>query len=926
MEIGLVRKIDIDREMQQAYLDYAMSVIVARALPDARDGLKPVHRRILYAMHDMGIRPGTDYKKSARIVGEVLGKYHPHGDMAVYDAMARMAQDFSMRYALVDGQGNFGSIDGDAPAAMRYTEARITRMAADILTDLEKDTVDFAGNFDGTLKEPQVLPAAVPNLMINGATGIAVGMATSVPPHNLGEVCDALTTMLDRWTALDDVTVEDLMKFVQGPDFPTGGLILSEEKEGEGLAAAYGSGRGRITVQARVHTEEMERGRTRIIITEIPFQTNKSSLIERIADLARDNTLEGISDLRDESDRQGMRIVIELNRNADPEKVLAGLYKRTPLRGTFSIIMLALVNDEPRLLSLKQMLKVFLDHRLEVVRRRSEYELRRAKERAHILEGLLVALNNLDEVIKIIRAARDGDEARTKLCRRFKLSVLQADAILDMPLRRLAALERKKIETEYKEKVALIKHLEGLLASPRKVRALIAEELRGLKSTYGDRRRTQIVTGKDVTAPGATLTMADLVPEQQVWVTLSADGLLARAPAGRERIPMRFPKITGGVLAVVQANTRDVLYLLSERGQAATVPVHSIPEHEDLSQGVPFRSLSAFPAETRIVAAVSVSPELTRPASGTSDAPESGGAPGGYLLLASQLGMVKRVALSDLPGPSAQAFAVMGLAEDDFLGWARLTSGEGEVLLVTAHAMAIRFKEEQVRPMGLPAAGVLGIKLAREDEWVVGMDVVRPGAEVLLAAGNGQGKRIALKEFPTQGRYGMGVQAWKLPPRTALIGAVIGAPDERTLLLTGQGDSATLKLEAAPRRGRSGRGAALLKLKKGDSLMTLTPALAGGLTGASGGSKPAAKKRATKGAPKKAAAKKPAAPKAEATKAGAGKEGTEKPAAKKPAPRKPASKSAADRKPAASAKKPLPRKPAAKHAPRKKPAEPVPEK
>jgi DNA gyrase subunit A len=500
MEIGLIRKINIDNEMQTAYLSYAMSVIVARALPDARDGLKPVQRRILYAMHDMGVRPDGPYKKSARIVGEVLGKYHPHGDASVYEAMARMAQDFSMRYVLVDGQGNFGSVDGDAPAAMRYTEARLKPMAMDLMADIEKNTVEFVSNFDDTLTEPNVLPSAIPNLLVNGASGIAVGMATSVPPHNLGEICDALVFMLDRWSKLEDVTVENLMKHVKGPDFPTGGVILDDP---EGLAAAYGSGRGRITVQAKVHAEDMGRGKSRIIVSELPYQINKASLIERIADLARDGSLEGLADLRDESDRQGMRIVIELQKTADPNQVIRDLFKRTPMQGTFSIINLALVNGEPRLLTLKHSLRVFLDHRQEVVKRRSEFDLARAKERAHILEGLLTAIKHLDEVIRIIRGSRDTDEARAKLIKRFKLSDPQATAILDMPLKRLAALERKKIEDEYKEKLALIKHLESLLASPKKMREVIQEELRGIKQKYADPRRTRIVPAGGAACAGA---------------------------------------------------------------------------------------------------------------------------------------------------------------------------------------------------------------------------------------------------------------------------------------------------------------------------------------------------------------------------------------------------------------------------------------
>src|SRR5712692_7634921 len=515
---GTLLPITIEDEMRRSYLDYSMSVIIGRALPDVRDGLKPVHRRVLYAMHELGNLHNRPYKKSARVVGDVIGKYHPHGDAAVYEAMVRLAQTWSLRYLLVDGQGNFGSVDGDAPAAMRYTEARLAPLALDMMADIEKETVAFSPNFDDTLTEPTVLPSAVPNLLVNGASGIAVGMATSVPPHNLGEVVDALIYMLNRWTKLDEVTIKELMRFVKGPDFPTGGIILRAADDTEGLAAAYGSGRGRITVQARAHVEDMGRGKSRIIVTELPYQTNKSALIERIADLARDGSLEGLADLRDESDRQGMRIVIELQKTAEPGQVIRQLYKRTPMQGTFSIINLALVNGEPRLLTLKQSLRVFLDHRMEVVRRRSEFDLARARERAHILEGLLTALKFLDEVIKIIRAAHDTDEARAKLMRRFKLSQLQTDAILDMPLKRLAALERRKIEDEYKEKIALIKSLEALLASPKKMRELIADELRQVRQKYADKRRTQIADAGQAETPA--LTAADLAPQHDVWVTV----------------------------------------------------------------------------------------------------------------------------------------------------------------------------------------------------------------------------------------------------------------------------------------------------------------------------------------------------------------------------------------------------------------------
>ncbi len=576
MEIGLVKRVDIDQEMQQSYLDYAMSVIVARALPDARDGLKPVQRRILFGMYDMGLRADNGFKKSARIVGEVLGKYHPHGDQTVYEAMARMAQDFSMRYPLVDGQGNFGSVDGDPPAAMRYTEARLTPAAVDILSQLDRDTIDFTRNFDDSLNEPDVLPAAIPNLLVNGASGIAVGMATSIPPHNLGEVVDALNYLLERWEMQEDVTVSDLMKFVKGPDFPTGGIIL-HENNGEDLLSAYATGRGKVTLRGKMHLEEMGRGKNRIIITELPYQINKSSLIERIAELAREGGLEGISDLRDESDRQGMRIVIELNKVAETENVLRNLYKRTPLQSTFRISLLALVNGEPHMLSLKQALRVYLEHRITVVRRRSEHDLAKAKARAHILEGLRIALNNLDEVINLIRKAQDVDDARTKLMKRFKLSDIQANAILEMQLRRLAALERRKIELEYKEVQDLITELEGLLKSPKKLRQVVADELKAMKAAYSDRRRTQIVALTDGMEMKNMLTTTDLMPSLGVWVGVTANGIIGRTMSDV------LPRWSGRNAPkwVCATTTHHTLYMVASDGRAAAISVQSLPEVEN---------------------------------------------------------------------------------------------------------------------------------------------------------------------------------------------------------------------------------------------------------------------------------------------------------------------------------------------------------
>jgi DNA gyrase subunit A len=818
MDAGLIRKVDIEHEMQSAYLSYAMSVIVSRALPDARDGLKPVQRRILYAMYDMGIRPDSAYKKSARIVGEVLGKYHPHGDAAVYETMARMAQDFSMRTLLVDGQGNFGSIDGDAPAAMRYTEARLHRAAAEMLDTIDKDTVDFVANFDDTLTEPEVLPASLPNLLINGATGIAVGMATSIPPHNLGEVIDALLYMLQQWTKLDDVSVEQLMKFIQGPDFPTGGVILKSTDEEEGLAAAYGSGKGKIVVQAKVHVEEMERGRSRIIVAELPYQTNKASLIERIAELARDGKLEGLADLRDESDRQGMRIVIELSKTAEPDQVVADLFKHTPMQGTFSINLLALVNGEPRTLTLKQALRVFLDHRLEVVKRRSEFDLARAKERAHILEGLLVALKHLDEVIRIIRNSKDTDEARTRLMKRFKLSELQTNAILDMPLKRLAQLERQKIEDEYKEKKALIKYLESLLASPKKMREVIAAELTELKKKYGDRRRTQIVDASKRKSLKAT----ELAPDEMAWVTLTRSGLLSRAYAGKQAKP---PK-DDAPRALIQANTRDLLYLITQKGRASAISVYSIPESDDPANGTPFSALCPLDSAARVVAAVSV-PAAARNAPPTSLRENGNGteaaATGVFLVIATAKGMIKKIAAQDLPAPSSKVGEVMGVGEDDQVVSARLSKGDDEVLLVSALGQSIRFSETEVRAMGTGAAGVQAIKLSKPGDAIVAMSVVDPKGEAFLVTDVGMGKRVPLKDFPTQGRYGVGTIAMAVTGKAKIVGATIGAPDDKLVMITTKGGARLGKFDEAPRRGRPARGGSVIKLKPGDVVEAIVP-------------------------------------------------------------------------------------------------------
>jgi DNA gyrase subunit A len=807
MEVGLVKQIDIDTEMQQSYLDYAMSVIIARALPDARDGFKPVHRRILHAMHAMGLRADTPFRKSARIVGEVLGKFHPHGDMAVYDAMARMAQPFATRYLLVQGQGNFGSLDGDPPAAMRYTEARLTHLAMEIMSDLAKDTVAFADNFDGSLREPTVLPAAAPNLLINGATGIAVGMSTSIPPHNMGEVCDALIHMLANWKQIEDISTDDLMGFIQGPDFPTGGIILRGEGEGDTIASAYGSGRGKLTIQARAHIEDMSRGRSRLIVTELPYQTNKSSLIERIADLARSGRLDGLSDLRDESDREGMRIVMELTKNADPEKVLAELYRRTPMQSTFSVIMLALVDGEPRMLSLKQALRVFLDHRLEVVRRRTEFDLARAQEREHILVGLKIALTNLDDVIQMIRTAKDAEQAHKRLMQRMKLSELQAQAILDMPLKRLSSLERRKIDQEYKAVTATIKVLESLLRSKVKMRNLIANELKELKEQYTDRRRTLIVQAQKGKRT-RVLTASDLTPDKEVWVTLTANGNLARTSSAR------LPRMSGSSapILVLGAKTRDTLYLFAKDGQGAVLPVHTIPETDDPRLGKQSSGLTPFPPTTEIVSGVALSSDLLQAKEAQA-----------YLAFITKSGVVKKTDVTLLPGPSARTFIGLKVAKGDELGWVTTTDGKSDLLLVSNQGQAIRFGESDVRPMGLTAAGVNGMKLEGKGSVVVGAASSSQGSEVLIVTATGQVKRTALKQFPRQGRYGKGVIAWKSGEPIELSGAALGEEKDRAVIRFSRGAPRSLRFGDVPRRARASAGKQLFELSKNIKVKSVSP-------------------------------------------------------------------------------------------------------
>ena len=806
MEIGTVRQVDIDDQMRGAYLDYAMSVIVARALPDACDGLKPVQRRILYAMHEMGVRSNTPYRKSARIVGEVLGKYHPHGNEAVYEAMARLAQDFSLRYTLVDPQGNFGSIDGDPPAAMRYTEARMGRTAEELLTDIGKNTVDFVDNFDGSLQEPVVLPARLPNLLLNGASGIAVGMATNIPPHNLGEIADALIYMVDRYDKLDDVTVDDLLKFVQGPDFPTGGMIVGFE----GILSAYSTGKGRIVVRGIANIEESARNRHRIVVTEIPYQVNKSSLIERIAELVRAGKLDDISDLRDESDRRGLSIVLDLKRGAQPKKVLNQLFKFTQLQTTFGVQLLALVAGEPRLLPLKRALQVYIDHRVTVITRRSEHELEKARARAHVLDGLMIALANLDEVIATIRKSANADTAKKQLIKKFELSAIQAQAILDMQLRRLAALERKNIEKEHKEVLDRIGYLEDLLAQPKKILGLIKKDLKEVVKSYGDIRRTRI-------APDASedFREEDLVADERVLISITEKGYVKRVAAKTYRRQRRGGRGVKGhttrgedeVDMLFPARSLDTVLFFSDRGKVYSEKAYQIPDAGRTARGIPMVNILALQPGEVITAAVPV-PDFEA---------------ANFCTMATRNGKIKRVALSEFAAVRPSGLIAIGLARGDVLGWVRLTSGKDDIILVTEAGQALRYSEKLVRPMGRQAAGVKAISLRKKDK-VTGMDVVVPKADLLVVTKNGFGKRTPLKEYPTKGRATMGVLTLSRPKlkETGPVAAarIVDAQDDLTIISSG-GIMIRTKVGQIKKAGRATMGVRLMNLKKGDSVASV---------------------------------------------------------------------------------------------------------
>ena len=806
MEIGTVRQVDIDEQMRVAYLDYAMSVIVSRALPDACDGLKPVQRRILYAMREMGIRIKSPYRKSARIVGEVMGKFHPHGDATIYDAMARMAQDFSLRYPLVDGQGNFGSIDGDPPAAMRYTEARLGAMAEELLVDIELNTVDFVDNFDASLQEPTVLPARLPNLLLNGASGIAVGMATNIPPHNLGELTAAIIHLVDNYEKMDEVTVDDLMKFIQGPDFPTGGMIIGSE----GILQAYSTGKGRIVVRGIANIEETTRNRHRIVITEIPFQVNKTTLIERIAELVRSGKLDGISDLRDESDRRGLSVVLELKRGAQPKAVLNQLFKFTQLQTTFGVQLLALVGGEPRLLSLKRALQTYIEHRKAVITRRSEYELKKARARAHVLGGLLIALANLNAVIDTIRKSANADAAKKNLMKRFELSDIQAQAILELQLRRLAALERKNIQQEAKEVEQRIGYLEDLLGHAKKVLALIKQDLIEVTKKYGDLRRTRI-------APDASeeFSEADLVPDEAVLISITQRGYVKRVPAKTYRRQGRGGRGVKGhgtkgedeVDMLLPAGTLDTVLFFSDRGKVYSEKAYQIPDAGRTARGIPMVNILNLEPGEVITAAVPV-PDFRA---------------ANYCTMATRGGKIKRVKLSEFAAVRPSGLIAMGLAKGDVLGWVRLTSGKDDIILVTEKGQALRYSEKLVRSMGRPAAGVKAIKL-RKDDRVTGMDAVDPKGDLLVVMKKGYGKRTPMKEYARKGRGTMGVVTLsrsKFNVTGAIAAArVVNQKDDLTIISTG-GIVLRTKVNQIKLAGRATMGVRLINLKKGETVASV---------------------------------------------------------------------------------------------------------
>jgi DNA gyrase subunit A len=788
--------VNIEEEMKRSYLDYAMSVIIGRALPDARDGLKPVHRRILFSMHEIGLTPGKPYKKSATVVGDVLGKYHPHGDTAVYDSLVRMAQDFSMRYPLVDGQGNFGSVDGDSPAAYRYTEARLTKIATEMLADIDKETVDFIPNYDESREEPTVLPTRYPNLLVNGSGGIAVGMATNIPPHNLSEVIEATIYLIQNPNA----RLKTLMGMVPGPDFPTGGFIYGRE----GILHAYETGRGMIIMRARASIDRVGRSgeRMAIVVTEIPYQVNKAKLLERIAELVKEQKIEGISDLRDESDREGMRIVVELKRDAIPDIVLNNLYKLTPMQQSFGVINLAIVNGQPRELTLIETLNIFFEHRRDVVIRRTRYDLRKAEARAHILEGLNKALDNLDAVISLIRKSKSTPEAREGLMAQFRFTELQAKAILEMQLQKLTGLERQKLLDEYKEVIQLIAELEEILANESVLRNLIIKELREVQKEYGDKRRTEIIES------GAELTLEDLIADEDMAIIVTHSGYIKRTPVSVYRAQRRggtgrkgaTTKTDDVVDHIFVASAHSYVMIFTSKGQVYRLKVHEIPDAAAAGRGKAIVNLVNIPHSEKFAGIVPVR-----------DFEE-----GKYVIMATRKGVVKKTDLSDFANIRSGGIIAMGIEDDDELIAAEITDGKKKIFLATHEGMAICFDEADVRPMGRPAYGVRGITLEKGD-YVISVAAVSDDAEMLSISEHGYGKRTELQEYRFQSRGGKGVINMKTSDRNGLVVAVLPVSNEsQVLIITNQGKLIRVEAKGIRVSGRSTQGVKLIDASDDD--------------------------------------------------------------------------------------------------------------
>jgi DNA gyrase subunit A len=799
-QIGEVRPIDIHEEMRRSYLDYAMSVIIGRALPDVRDGLKPVQRRILYAMWESGLRPGARFRKSAAVVGEVLKSFHPHGDVAVYDTIVRLVQDFSLRYPPIEGQGNFGSVDGDAAAAYRYTEVRLARIAQEMLADIEKETADFVPNFDETLLEPTVLPARLPNLLANGATGIAVGMATNIPPHNLGEIVDGALLLLED----PEAPLDALMEKVQGPDFPTGAFIHGRA----GILEAYRTGRGLIQMRARAGIEKIRGGKENIIVSELPFQVNKAKLIERIAELVRDRRIEGIADLRDESDREGMRIVVELKRDEDARPILNQLYRYTAMQSTFGVIMLALVDNQPKVCTLRELLQHFLQHRRDVLVRRTRFELRKAEERAHILEGYRLALDRLDEVIALIRSAPTVEAARAGLVERFAMSVPQAQAILDLRLQRLTGLERQKIQEEYREVLQSIERLRAILQSEGLVRQLIREELLALKAQYGDARRTEILEEQP------ELQFEDLVADEEMVITVSHQGYIKRSPLSIYRAQRRGGKGSTGMVTKEEdyvehlfvASTHSSLLFFTDRGKVLWVKVHEVPQAGRAAKGKAAVNLLQLEPGEKITTMIPIRQfEVDR-----------------YLMMATRRGIVKKTELSAYGNPRAGGIIALTLDEGDALIAVELTRGTDEVFLGTRQGQAIRFKEEEARPMGRTARGVIGISLEEGDQ-VVGMEIVSEGATILTVTERGYGKRTDLSEYRLQARGGKGIINIRVTEKNGPVVSLKKVTDEDGLMMISQEGKVTrLNVRDVSVIGRATQGVRLQGLEAGDQVAAIT--------------------------------------------------------------------------------------------------------